>query len=95
MTKWIAVAFVLAFATPAHAMTPLPVHQPDGAVTQVRLACGPGRTRVGGVCVARTTIRHTRRTVRRCARWHGGACVRWYWVPHRGFGVCSPTRTKG
>ena len=70
MTKWIAVAFVLAFATPAHAMTPLPVHQPDGAVTQVRLACGPGRTRVGGVCVARTTIRHTRRTVRRCARWH-------------------------
>jgi hypothetical protein len=47
-------------------------------VTEVRLACGPGRTRVHGVCVARTTIRHTRRVVRRCARWHGGVCVRYY-----------------
>jgi hypothetical protein len=78
MTKWLAVAFGLAFASSAYAMTPGPVNQPAGMVTQVRLACGPGRTRVGGVCVARTTIRHTRRTVRRCARWHGGYCVRWY-----------------
>jgi len=31
----------------------------------------------GGVCVARTTIRHTRRAVRRCAFWHGGVCRRW------------------
>ena len=51
MTKWIALAFALAFATSAHAMAPVPVHQPDGIVTQVRLACGPGRTRVNGVCV--------------------------------------------
>jgi hypothetical protein len=35
MTKWIAVAFALAFATSAQAMTPIPVHQPDGMVTQV------------------------------------------------------------
>jgi hypothetical protein len=29
---------------------------------------GPGRTRVAGVCVARTTIRHTRRAYRRAYR---------------------------
>ena len=78
MTKWLALAFVSAFATSAYAMTPIPVHQPDEMVTQVRLACGPGRTRANGVCVARTTIRHTRRVVRRCLRWNRGVCVRWY-----------------
>ena len=36
------------------------------------------RTRVNGVCVARTTIRQTRRQYRRCARWSGGACVQYY-----------------
>src|SRR6516164_3215117 len=76
MTKWIALAVALMFVTSAYAMTPIPVHQPDGMVTQVRLACGPGRTRVNGVCVARTTIRHTRRVVRRCLRWNRGVCVR-------------------
>jgi len=79
MTKWIAVAFALAFATSAQAATATLVHQPAGSmVTHVAYACGPGRTRVGGVCVARTTIRHTRRNIRRCARWHGGVCVRYY-----------------
>ena len=42
--------------------------QPDGMITQVRFGCGPGRTRVVGVCVARTTIRHTRRMARRAYR---------------------------
>jgi hypothetical protein len=66
MIRLIVVAgFVLAFATSAQAVTPAPLPQPDGMITQVRLACGPGRTRVGGVCVARITIRHTRRAVRR------------------------------
>jgi hypothetical protein len=75
MIKFIAVAgFVLAVAASAQAMTPAPIPQPDSMITQAAYACGPGRTRVGGVCVARTTIRHARR----CARWHGGACVRWY-----------------
>jgi hypothetical protein len=79
MLKLIAVAaFALTVATSAQAMPVAPLHQPDGKITQVRYACGPGRTRVGGVCVARTTIRHTRRVVRRCRRWHGGVCVRWY-----------------
>jgi hypothetical protein len=75
MIKLIAVTgFALAVATSAEAMTPAALYQPGGVITQVAYACGPGRTRVGGVCVARTTIRHARR----CARWHGGACVRWY-----------------
>ena len=74
MIRLIAVAFALAVATSAQAMSPAPLHQPDGMITQVRQACGAGRVRVNGVCVARTTIRQTRR----CARWSGGACVRWY-----------------
>ena len=32
------------------------------------------KDRINGVCVARTT----KRQVRRCARWSGGACVRYY-----------------
>jgi hypothetical protein len=79
MIRLIAVAgFVLAAATSVQAMTPALVPQPDGMITQVAYGCGPGRTRVRGVCVARTTIRHTRRAVRRCLRWHGGVCARYY-----------------
>jgi hypothetical protein len=65
MTKLIAVALALALATSAQAMSLAPLHQPDGMITQVRYACGPGRTIVAGHCVARTTIRHTRRVIRR------------------------------
>jgi hypothetical protein len=80
MIRLIAVAgFALAIATSAEAMAPAPLHQPDGMITQVAYGCGPGRTRVRGVCVARTTIRHTRRQVRRCALWHGGVCARWHY----------------
>jgi hypothetical protein len=79
MMRLIAVAaFALAVATSAEAMTPAPIHQPGGVITQVALGCGLGRTRVGGVCVARTTIRHARWAIRRCARWHGGVCARYY-----------------
>jgi hypothetical protein len=67
-------AFVLALATSAQAMSPLPLHQSDGVITHVREACGAGRVRINGVCVARTT----KRQVRRCGRWNGGVCVRWY-----------------
>jgi hypothetical protein len=56
MIKLIAIAgFALAVASSAEAMTVAPI------------GCGPFRTRVGGVCVARTTIRHYRRVARRCA----------------------------
>jgi hypothetical protein len=50
----------------------------DGSmITPVVAGCGIGRTRVNGVCVARTTIRQTRRAARRCARWNGRVCARW------------------
>ena len=66
MIRLIAVAgFALAVATSAQALSPAPLPQPDGMITQVRLGCGPGRTLVAGHCVARTTIRHTRRAIRR------------------------------
>ena len=63
-----AVGFLVAVATSAHAITPAPIPQPDGMLSQVRLGCGPFRTRVAGICVARTTIRHTRQLDRRAYR---------------------------
>jgi len=79
MIRLIAIAgFALAVATSAQAFTPAPLSQPDDAITQVRFGCGAGRTMINGRCVARTTIRHTRRAVRRCARWSGGICVAWW-----------------
>jgi len=69
MLRLIAAAgFVVALAASAQAITPAPIPQPDGIVTQVRFGYGPFRTRVGGVCVARSTIRHTRRMARRAYR---------------------------
>ena len=67
-------AFALAVATAAQAMSPAPLHQPDGMITQVREACGAGRVRINGICVARTT----KRQVRRCAVWGAGhVCRQW------------------
>jgi hypothetical protein len=74
MNKLIAVAvFALAVVTSAQAETPAPAPQLDGLITQVAFGCGPFRTRVAGVCVARTTIRQNRR----CMRWTGHICARW------------------
>ena len=71
-------AFGLVLATSAQAMSPMPLHQPNGMITQVREACGAGRVRINGICVARTTRRHVRRSVRRCAVWGAGhVCHRW------------------
>ena len=70
MIRLIAIAgFALSVSVPAQAMTPAPIiPQPDGMITKVAVGCGVGRTRViNGVCVARTTVRQTRRAVRRCA----------------------------
>jgi hypothetical protein len=72
-----AVGFAFALATSAQAITPAPIAQPDTMITEVAFGCGPFRTRVAGVCVARTTIRQTRRAVRRCVLWTGGVCGRW------------------
>ena len=67
-------AVALAVTTSAQAMSPAPLHQADGMITQVRAACGAGKTRINGVCVARTT----KRQARRCARWNGNVCAQWY-----------------
>jgi len=69
MIKLIAIAgFALSVALSAQAMTIAPIiPQPESMITEVAAACGVGRTRVNGVCVARTTVRQTRRAVRRCA----------------------------
>jgi hypothetical protein len=67
MVKFIAVAaFALTVTSSAQSMSPAPLHQPHGMITQVAAGCGVGRTRVNGVCVARTTKRQARRAVRRC-----------------------------
>jgi len=66
-------AFALAFTTSVQAMPVAPVHVPDRMITQVAYGCGAGRTRVRGVCVARTTMRQARR----CVRWSGGVCAGW------------------
>jgi hypothetical protein len=76
MIRLIAVAgFALLVATSVQGMTPAPIPQPDGMVTPIVAGCGPGRTMINGVCVARTTIRQTRRDVRRCVRWNAGVCA--------------------
>lgn len=76
MLRLIAVAvFALSVATSVQAVTPAPLPQPNDIVTQVAVGCGLSRTQVNGVCVARTTVRHARRAVRRCVRWQGGACA--------------------
>lgn len=68
MIRLIAIAgFALSVATSAQALTPAPFPEADGMISQIAAACGAGRTRVNGVCVARTTVRQTRRAVRRCA----------------------------
>ena len=69
MIRMIAVAFTLALATSAQAIPLAPLHQADSMITEARFGCGPGRTLVAGRCVARTTIRHTRRVVRRSVRY--------------------------
>jgi hypothetical protein len=77
MIRLIAItSFALAVAVPAQAMSPAPIpHIDNDMITQIAAACGPGRTRVNGVCVARTTVRQTRRAVRRCVRWQAGVCA--------------------
>ena len=68
-------AFTLTFATSAQAMSPAPIHQADGMITQIREACGAGMHLVNGQCI-RTSAR---RNAARCAvgmRSVGGRCVK-------------------
>ena len=74
MIRLIAFA-AFAFTTSAMAMTPAPLRGPDRMITQAREACGAGRVRINGLCVARTTTRQVRRAARRCAGWSEGFCT--------------------
>jgi hypothetical protein len=75
MTRLIAfAAFALVVTTSAQAMPFAPVHEPDGIITQIVAGCGAGMTRVNGVCVSRTA----KRQARRCARWNGTTCAKFY-----------------
>jgi hypothetical protein len=62
MIRIIAVTFALTLASSAQAVPLAPVQQPESMVSTVREACGAGRTRINGVCVARTTKRQVRRS---------------------------------
>ena len=65
MIRFIAVAFALAVATSAQAMSPAPLHQADGMITQVREACGAGAGMhmVNGACITTSARRQVRRGV--------------------------------
>jgi hypothetical protein len=67
MLRLVAVAFVLALASSAQAITPTPLKQPSDLIIQVREACGAGMHRVNGVCIRTAARRQTGRAVRRCA----------------------------
>jgi len=86
MIRIISVAFVLALASSSTQAMPLAaIQQPDSMVTQVVAGCGVGMTRVNGVCMSR----HHKRQARRCARWNGSTCAKYYWtdIVTRGFGA--------
>ena len=61
MFKLIAILiFALVTSMPAQATPVAPVHEPDSIITQAAAACGPGMTRVNGVCVSRHHKRQAR-----------------------------------
>ena len=82
----ISVAFALAVATSAEAMSPAPLHEPDARVThiadgqpcdlknQVRIWRCP-RCGANGICMLRTTPPVRQRAYRRCVEWNEGMCV--------------------
>ena len=65
MIRLIAFGFALAVATSAQAMSPAPLHQPDGMITQVRSNCGAGMrwNEALGRCATTSARRHVRRGV--------------------------------
>ena len=70
MVRLVAVAAIaLVSATLAQAMSPVPLHQVDSMITQIR-NCGPGQVQSNGKCVLRTTTRQSK-----CLNWSEGFCV--------------------
>jgi hypothetical protein len=75
MTRFIAIAFIVAIGSSAQAMPLAPLSSLESSVITVREACGAGMHRVNGVCI-RTAAR---RQAARCAaglRWVNGRCIR-------------------
>jgi len=64
MIRLITVALALIFATSVQAMSPAPLHQPDG-ITQIRENCGAGMkwNNALGRCATTSARRHVRRGV--------------------------------
>jgi hypothetical protein len=80
-------ALALAVATSAEAMSPVPLHEPDAMITQVREARGlvtlpqskcwdPNQVLVNGNC--EFYARHVSRAQHRCVQWNEGFCVEYY-----------------
>jgi hypothetical protein len=76
LTLGLMLPFAAFAATSAQAMSPVPLHQQDGMITQVRQACGVGmhwRSDLG-----RCVTTPARRQVRRCLVWGAGhVCRKW------------------
>ena len=82
MIRFIAVAFALALETPAKAMSPVPLHEPEAMITQIRKASEAdqpcdllSQVRINGICQLRATPPVRRRPYRRCVEWNEGMCV--------------------
>ena len=75
MVRLIAIAALVFVVTTSVEASPVaPIHEPESLITQVAAGCGAGMTRVNGVCVSR----HGKRQARRCARWNGTTCAKYY-----------------
>ena len=93
MIRLVAVAIVLAVATSAQAMSPAPLHQPDGMTTQARQArqlppCKfnvPGQVRiwgcprcgVNGICMLVVPRKARHPGNRKCVDWSEGFCAQY------------------
>ena len=74
----ISVAFALAVATSAEAISPAPLHEPDARVTHIAdgQPCDlPNQVRINGICMLRTAPPVRQRGYRRCVEWNEGMCV--------------------
>jgi hypothetical protein len=79
MIRLIAVAFALAVATSAEAMSPTPLHEPDSMITQIRKARNcwdPNQVRVNGLC--EFDARPVPPAKHKCISWSEGVCVEYY-----------------
>ena len=77
----ISVAFALAIATSAEAMSPAPLHEPGAEVTHIAdgQPCDlPNQVQINGICQLRTTPPVRQRGYRRCVEWNEGMCVEYY-----------------